>query len=102
MTGPRQVAAGAAATFEVQVTERGRPYPAQDLQEVKYLLFDGRQELVVQGRAQSAGSGWRVTLGPDVTRRLRPGSNRLEVIVVSKVVSVPSFASVTFTSLPAR
>lgn len=102
MTGPRQVAAGAAATFEVRITERGRPYPAQDLQEVKYLLFDGRQELVAQGRARAAGPNWQIALSPDVTQRLRPGSSRLEVIVVSKVVSVPTFASVTFTSLPAR
>lgn len=102
VTGPRQVAAGAPATFEVRITEGDRPYPAQDLQEVKYLLFDSRQELVAQGRARAAGPNWQVALTADVTRRLRPGSSRLEVIVVSKVVSVPTFASVTFTSLPAR
>ncbi|MDR7447007.1 MAG: hypothetical protein QN166_08230, partial [Armatimonadota bacterium] len=61
-----------------------------------------RNELVAQGRAQRAGEVWRVLLGREVTSRLTPGSNRLEAVVVSKVVSVPSFASLTFTSLPAR
>jgi len=91
---------GTEATFEVRVTHRGRPYPASDIEDVKYLLFDGRNELVASGRAQRSGEAWRVVLSPQLTGRLAPGSNRLEVIVVSKVVSIPSFASVTFTTLP--
>ncbi|MCL6498413.1 MAG: ABC transporter substrate-binding protein [Firmicutes bacterium] len=102
VTGPRQVTAGSEAAFEIRVTEADKPYPPQDLQEVKYLLFNARNELVAQGRAQLAGQVWRVLLGSEVTSRLTPGSNRLEAVVVSKVVSVPSFASLTFTSLPAR
>jgi len=102
VTGPRQVTAGSEAAFEIRVTEADKPYPPQDLQEVKYLLFNARNELVAQGRAQLAGQVWRVLLGREVTSRLTPGSNRLEAVVVSKVVSVPSFASLTFTSLPAR
>lgn len=102
VTGPRQVTAGSEAAFEIRVTEADKPYPPQDLQEVKYLLFNARNELVAQGRAQLAGQVWRVLLGREVTSRLMPGSNRLEAVVVSKVVSVPSFASLTFTSLPAR
>ncbi len=102
VSGPRQVQVGAEAAFELRITEGGRPYPPQDLQEVKYLLFDARNELVAQGRAQPAGDGWRVVLGREVTSRLRPGPNRLEVVVVSKAVSVPAFASATFTSLPGR
>ncbi|MCS7236417.1 MAG: ABC transporter substrate-binding protein [Armatimonadota bacterium] len=102
VSGPRQVQVGAEAAFELRITEGGRPYPSQDLQEVKYLLFDARNELVAQGRAQPAGQEWRVVLGREVTSRLRPGSNRLEVVVVSKAVSVPAFGSATFTSLPGR
>ncbi|MDR7389720.1 MAG: ABC transporter substrate-binding protein [Armatimonadota bacterium] len=102
VVGPRQVTAGSEAAFEIRVAEADKPYPPQDLQEVKYLLFNARNELVAQGRAQRAGEVWRVLLGREVTSRLTPGSNRLEAVVVSKVVSVPSFASLTFTSLPAR
>lgn len=102
VTGPRQVTAGSEAAFEIRVTEADKPYPPRDLQEVKYLLFNARNELVAQGRAQLAGEVWRVLLGREVTSRLTPGSNRLEAVVVSRVVSVPSFASLTFTSLPAR
>jgi peptide/nickel transport system substrate-binding protein len=102
VSGPRQVAVGGEAVFELRVLEKDKPYPPEDLQEVKFLLFDSRQELVAQGPARRSGDAWRVVLGPEVTRRLRPGSNRLEVVVVSKAVSVPSFGSATFTSLPSR
>lgn len=102
VSGPRQVPVGAEAVFQVRVTEGDKPYPAQDLQEVKYLLFDSRHELVARGPVQRAGDSWRVVLTPETTRRLRPGANRLEVVVISRVVSVPSFASATFTSLPSR
>jgi len=102
VAGPREVRAGEEAVFELRVTEKARPYPPQDLQEVKYLLFDGRGQLVAQGRAQLSGTTWRVVLSREVTSRLRPGSNRLEVVVVSRAVSVPAFGSATFTSLPGR
>lgn len=100
VSGPRTVRVGAEAAFEVRVTYRGRPYPASDIENVKYLLFDARNELVTSGRAQRSGEAWRIVLSPQFTGRLAPGSNRLEVIVVSRVVSIPSFASVTFTTLP--
>lgn len=100
VAGPRQVRAGREAVFDLRITEGDRPYPTRDLQEVKYMLFGAREELISQGRAQPSGEVWRVVLSPEVTARLRPGSNRLEVVVVSKVVSIPSFASATFTSLP--
>lgn len=100
VSGPSTVRVGTESVFDVRVTFRGRPYPAQDIQEVKYLLFDARGELVASGQAQASGEGWRVVLSPQVTGQLAPGSNRLEVIVVSRVVSIPTFANVTFTTLP--
>ncbi|MDR5708691.1 MAG: hypothetical protein QN140_02595, partial [Armatimonadota bacterium] len=78
---------------------RGRPYPPGDITEVRYLLFDARNELAGSGRAQRAREGWRVILSPQATARLSPGSSRLEVIVISRAVSIPGFASVTFTAL---
>jgi len=100
VSGPPSVRVGGEGAFDVKITYRGRPYPAADIEEVKYLLFDARGELVASGVARAAGEVWKVTLSPQVTGRLAPGSNRLEVIVVSKVVSIPSFASVSFTTLP--
>jgi|FaiFalDrversion3_1042247.scaffolds.fasta_scaffold00557_3 peptide/nickel transport system substrate-binding protein len=100
LSGPRTVRAGQEAAFEVRVTHRGRPYPPTDIEEVRYLLFDARNELVRTGRAQRAGERWQVVLSPQATSHLRPGASRLEVIVISRVVSIPGFASLTFTALP--
>jgi len=100
VSGPSSIKVGSEGVFDVKVTYRGRPYPAADIGEVKYLLFDAKGELVGSGQAAAAGDAWRVTLSAQVTGRLAPGSNRLEVIVVSKVVSIPSFASASFTTLP--
>ncbi len=99
-SGPRSVKVGSEAAFEVRITFRDQPYPAAEIEDVKYLLFDARGQLAAQGAAQRAGDVWRVVLTPAVTGRLAPGSNRLEVVVVSKVVSIPAFSSVSFTTLP--
>ncbi len=99
VSGPSSVKIGSDGAFDVRITFKGRPYPAQDIDQVKYLLFDAKGELVASGLAAAAGEAWKVTLAPQVTGKLAPGSNRLEVIVVSKAVSIPSFASLSFTTL---
>jgi peptide/nickel transport system substrate-binding protein len=100
VSGPSSLKVGSEGAFDVKITFRGRPYSPADIEEVKYLLFDAKSQLVTGGPAARAGDAWKVTLSSQVTRRLAPGSNRLEVIVVSKVVSIPSFASASFTTLP--
>jgi len=99
-SGPATVKIASEASFDVRVTFKGRPYPAKDIGEVKYLVFNAKSELVATGKATLAGDAWKIVLAADVTRKLVPGSNRLEVIVVSKVVSLPSFGTVSFTTLP--
>ncbi len=99
-SGPSTVRIGDEAAFEVRISFKGRPYPAQDIEEVNFLLFDAKSELVTSGTGPRAGESWKIVLSPAVTRRLGPGSNRLEVIVVSRVVSIPSFATISFTTLP--
>jgi hypothetical protein len=99
-SGPSTVKVGAEAAFDVRVTFKGRPYATKDIEEVKYLVFNAKSELTAIGKATPAGDAWKIVLAPDLTRKLVPGSNRLEVIVVSKVVSLPSFATVSFTTLP--
>lgn len=100
VTGPSTVRVGSEAVFEVRPTFRGRPYPPAEIETVQYLLFDGQGELAASGTAQRVGEVWRVVFPAAATQRLAPGSNRLEVIVVSRVVSIPSFASMSFTTLP--
>jgi len=102
VSGPSTVRTGQEATFDVRITFKGQLYPAQDIEEVKFLLFDAKRELIASAAALRAGERWKIVLSPALTQRLSAGSNRLEVIVVSRAVSIPSFATVSFTTLPRR
>jgi hypothetical protein len=60
-------------------------------------VLDARGELKTMGDAQAVQDGiWQVTLTPEQTADLEMGSSRLEVVVVSSVVSIPSFAQFPF------
>ena len=68
------------------------------MDQVKYLLFNASGELVQSGTANIAGDGYfQVTLD---TSGLETGANKLEVALVSKAASIPSFASVEFLTVP--
>lgn len=101
-SGPATVRIGDEAAVDVRITFQSRPYPVDDIAEVKFLLFDAKSELILTGvvaALRDAGK-WTITLSPQITRRLGAGANRLEVIVVSRAVSIPSFATFSFTTLP--
>jgi peptide/nickel transport system substrate-binding protein len=99
VTGPATVRAGAEAAFDIRVTHAGRPYPPAEIERVRWLLFDARGELAATGEAPRVGDIWRAALPAATTGRLAPGSSRLEVIVVSRVVAMPSFANASFAVL---
>lgn len=95
--GPGRVTIGQEASFDVFVTFKDQPYPADEIKEVKYLLFDASGALAGTGMAEAAGDGqYVVKLTADVTSKLAEGSNKLEVVVVSKLVSLPTFTSFQF------
>lgn len=95
--GSGQVQIGAEAPFDVFVDFNGEPYANADISEVKYLLFDATGNLVGTGQAEPAEDGhYVVNLPADLTSKLEAGSNKLEVVVVPSIVSVPSFASFEF------
>jgi peptide/nickel transport system substrate-binding protein len=97
ITGPASVTAGNSATFEVSVTFKGAVYPQEELDQVKYLLFDAAGEMVTSGDAEAVGSGtWEVNLSANETEKLSAGASRLEIAVVSKLVSIPTFEAVEF------
>jgi peptide/nickel transport system substrate-binding protein len=99
--GPGQVKIGDAATFDVFVTFNDEPYPAAELESAKFLLYNAKGEFVATGPAEAAGDGqFTVTLPADVTSKLEAGSNKLEVAVISRLVSVPSFAAFEFVTAP--
>jgi peptide/nickel transport system substrate-binding protein len=95
--GPTRVTIGEEATFEVFVSFQDEPYAVADIVEVKYLVFDATGQLAEVGVAQAVEDGlWEVTLDSSVTSGLAAGSNRLEVVVVSYRVAVPSSDAIQF------
>ena len=99
--GPARVNIGAEATFDVFVEFDGEPYAVEDIKEAKFLVFDASGELVHVGEAEAVEDGlWEVALTSDITDKLAAGSNRLEVVVVSYRVALPSFGSIQFVTAP--
>jgi peptide/nickel transport system substrate-binding protein len=88
--------------FRLGVTFEGDPYPVEDIQQVEYLLFDGRGELAGRGAAEAAGGGeWRIELTSEDISALGTGANSLELAVTSLRVALPAFASHVFATVPA-
>ncbi len=95
--GPSQVVSGEEAQWTVEVTLDDEPYAEADIEGVTYLIFDATGNLVLTGAAESTGDGaYAVTLTGEQTGELPEGSNRLEVVIVSRRVAVPSFQSIEF------
>lgn len=95
--GAGQVQIGSEAPFDIYLSFDGEPYANADISEVKYLLFDAKGNLVEVGGAEAQDDGhFLVTLSADSTSKLEAGSNKIEVVVVPSVVSVPSFATFEF------
>ncbi|MBX3000942.1 MAG: hypothetical protein KF893_20640 [Caldilineaceae bacterium] len=99
--GSTRVTIGEEATFDVFVDFAGEPYSMDDISEVKYLLFDATGALAEVGTAEAIEDGlWQVTLSPETTGALEAGSNRIEVVVVSRLVALPSFTDLQFVTAP--
>ncbi|HSM56939.1 MAG TPA: ABC transporter substrate-binding protein [Candidatus Sulfomarinibacteraceae bacterium] len=95
--GPGNVTAGQEAVFDVFVDFEGEPYPVEDIASVTYLLFDATGEMVATGDAEAVEDGlWEIVLSSDTTEALEAGSTRLEVVVASNVVALPSLATFEF------
>jgi peptide/nickel transport system substrate-binding protein len=95
--GPNRVTIGEEAAFDVFVSFEDAPYAVDDIMEVKYLVFDATGTLAEVGVATAVEDGlWEVTLSSELTGKLAAGSNRLEVVVVSKRVALPSSNALQF------
>lgn len=101
LNGPMMVRLDEAAEFELAVTFHGEPYPEGDLEEVTFLLFDGAGELALRGAPEpAAGQRWTIRLTAETLARLGTGANSLEVVVTSRRVAMPVFASHAFATVP--
>lgn len=103
LDGPLVVEQGEGAAFRLRITFEGEPYPSEDIEAVRYLLFDGSGELAVRGDAAQDDDGvWGVTLSRGQVEALGSGANSLEFAVTSHRVALPSFATHGFATVPAR
>ena len=98
---PEVLEIGAGAVIPVNITFKEEPYPPDEINFVKYLLFDAEGNLISIGEAEYfGGPTWNVVLTPEITSKLTEGTAKLEVAVSSKVVAIPSFSSITFVVVP--
>jgi peptide/nickel transport system substrate-binding protein len=90
LDGTDRVTIGEEAVYDVFVDLEGEPYPADDIDLVRYLVFDATGSLVEVGDAELVEDGYyTVTLSSELTESLEAGSNQLAVIAVSKRALVP-------------
>jgi peptide/nickel transport system substrate-binding protein len=96
--GPGEVAIGEEAVFDVFVDlEEDVPYPVDDMDQAKFLVFDATGALAFTGDAEAVEDGyWQVTLTEDMTSELEAGSNELAAIMVSKRALVPVRETIQF------
>jgi len=100
VSGPSRVTIGQAADFAIKVTFKNQPYATNDLDFVKFLVIDATGNLVLTAQAKPVKDGeWVASLTADQTSKLAAGSNRIEVIVVSKRVVMPVFESMSFVTV---
>jgi peptide/nickel transport system substrate-binding protein len=97
LDGPGRVTAGAPATFDVFVTYKGEAYPTNEVEFVKYLLFNADGSLVEVGEAVAVEDGYyTVELSEETTGMLESGACKMEVAVVVIPCALPSFATFEF------
>lgn len=101
LDGPGQVKIGEEATFDVYVTFNDAAYPGNEIKQVKFLLYNAKNEIVAVSEAVFVEDGlYSVVLDAETTAKLEAGSNKLEIAVVPITVSQPTFASVDFVTAP--
>lgn len=98
VTGPTSVKVGDTAQFNVAVSFGGNPYPSSDILSVNFLLFDAAGNVAVTGSATAGASDGQYTVDLDATMtgKLTAGSSKLEVVVVSKLESIPVITDYEF------
>ncbi|MCK5811533.1 MAG: hypothetical protein KAG94_01420 [Clostridiales bacterium] len=95
--GKSSIKSGKSATFDVLVTFKGSAYASEELDTVKYLLYDATGAVYEVGDAVFVKEGkYEVELDGDTTTALGTGACKLEIAVVAIPVSVPSFEILEF------
>jgi peptide/nickel transport system substrate-binding protein len=97
VTGPAEASRSGEATFDAYISFKDQPYPQADIDKVSYLLYDGEGGLVLSGDASAVAEGqYSAVLTAEELGKLPAGSAKIEFVVSSKVVAIPTFASAEF------
>ena len=95
--GPAEVSQSGEATFDAYVSFKDDPYPQADIDKVSYLLYDTEGNLVLSSEASLVAEGqYAAVLTAEQLAKLPTGSAKIEFVVSSKLVAIPSFAGFEF------
>ena len=101
LDGPAQVTVGQEAVFNLTVTSPdGNPYPAADVKEVKFLVYNDQNETVFVGEGQPGAADGEYTLTIPADAQLTAGAGKIEAAVVLVPAAIPAFASLEFVATP--
>jgi peptide/nickel transport system substrate-binding protein len=99
--GPGEVSQSADATFDAFVSFGDEPYPQDEINTVNYLVYDTEGNLVLNGEAEFVAEGqYTATLAAADLTQLPTGSAKIEFVVSSKAVAIPTFAAFEFVVSP--
>jgi len=101
VSGPAEVSLSGEATFDAFVSFKDEAYPQSEIDQVSFLLYDAEGNLVLSGLASAAADGqYSITLSAEQLSKLTAGSAKIEFVVSSKLVAIPTFASFEFVVVP--
>jgi peptide/nickel transport system substrate-binding protein len=97
MNGPAEVSQSGEATFDAYVSFKDVAYPQADIDKVAYLLYNAEGALVLSGEASLVTEGqYSIKLTSADLAKLSVGSAKIEFVVSSKLVAIPTFAGFEF------
>lgn len=100
VSGPSTIIQALAAEFTIEVTYKGEPYKTRYLDFVKYIMMGPAGEVTAVGTATPVKDGeWKFVLSAADTSLLPTGSNKIEVIAASKLVSIPTSGETSFVTM---
>jgi len=100
LEGEGSVVLGTEFSFDVFVTFEGEAYPADEIKEVKGLLYDATGQIVeiLVGELVEEGH-YVITVSADVSAAMEAGASELEAVVVPYTVAIPTFTALEFVTV---
>ena len=100
LLGNDTVILGEEFVFDVNVTFQGEVYPADEIKEVKGLLYDATGQIVTTIEGVLVEDGYyTITVPADVSAAMVSGASKLEAVVVVYPVAIPTFTAFEFVTV---